>query len=95
MLPNVGLPVASGRESGGVLLTVAQADRPIIPAHTSSPVANRAVPLPAIRRLRVRFGKVRVNSMGDLVGVAARRDMNGMNGMTPLSGGTQVIGYVP
>ena len=83
MFANVGLPVASGRESGGVLLTAAQADRAIKPAHTRSLVANWVrIPMPAIQPLRVCFRKMRVSTIGYLVGKAGGRNMNGM---TPLA----------
>jgi hypothetical protein len=52
------------RESGGVLLTAAQADGAIKPAHTRSFVASWVrKPMPAIQPLRVRLRKVRVSSI--------------------------------
>ena len=83
MLANVGLPVASDRESGGVLLTAAQADRAIKPAHTRSLVTNCVcIPMPVVGQLRVCFRKMGVSTIGYLVGKAGERNMSSM---TPLA----------
>ena len=83
MLANLGFPVASGRESGGVVLTAEQAHRASPPAPTSSRASNRRrAPLPALEQLRVRLRMVSVCIIGNLVEKAGGRNMNGR---TPLA----------